>query len=128
MPVIIVSGLTREGSDATARRLALGAVDCYCKWTMRGAGRRWRLAEMVRNAARCGCAAATPVMSAPVRKAAQPGHAADRHRLLDRRGGGAAGAALQLSPDCPPTMIVQHVDSRFAPAIARTLNAACPRK
>jgi two-component system chemotaxis response regulator CheB len=28
--------------------------------------------------------------------------------------------------DCPPTMIVQHVDSRFAPAIARTLNAACP--
>jgi two-component system chemotaxis response regulator CheB len=23
-------------------------------------------------------------------------------------------------------MIVQHVDSRFAPAIARTLNAACP--
>jgi two-component system chemotaxis response regulator CheB len=28
--------------------------------------------------------------------------------------------------DCPPTLIVQHVDSRFAAAIARTLDAACP--
>ena len=30
-PVIIVSGMTQEGNDVTARALALGAVDCYAK-------------------------------------------------------------------------------------------------
>jgi two-component system chemotaxis response regulator CheB len=28
--------------------------------------------------------------------------------------------------DCPPTVIVQHVNPRFAPAIARTLDQVCP--
>jgi two-component system chemotaxis response regulator CheB len=30
--------------------------------------------------------------------------------------------------DCPPTVIVQHVNPRFAPAIAKTLDLACPAK
>ncbi|KAH2811749.1 hypothetical protein KXV85_005256, partial [Aspergillus fumigatus] len=52
MPVIIVSGLTAAGSDATARALALGAVDCYCKSDFSGAAMQddGRLARMVRQA------------------------------------------------------------------------------
>src|SRR5881628_2842133 len=30
-PVIIVSGITQDGTDAAARALALGAIDCYAK-------------------------------------------------------------------------------------------------
>jgi chemotaxis response regulator CheB len=52
MPVIIVSGLTAAGSDATARALALGAVDCYCKTDYAGAAMQdgGKLAGMVRQA------------------------------------------------------------------------------
>ena len=28
--------------------------------------------------------------------------------------------------DCPPTLVVQHISSRFAPAVARTLDQSCP--
>ncbi|MGL4312845.1 MAG: response regulator, partial [Sphingomonas sp.] len=30
-PVIVVSGLTRNGAETTARALEIGAVDCYAK-------------------------------------------------------------------------------------------------
>ncbi|MFA7586553.1 MAG: CheB methylesterase domain-containing protein, partial [Novosphingobium sp.] len=43
--------------------------------------------------------------------------------------GGVEALQLLLSSfpaDCPPTLIVQHVNPRFAPAIARTLDASSP--
>jgi two-component system chemotaxis response regulator CheB len=129
MPVIIVSGLTQAGSDATARALALGAVDCYCKADPGGGIRmaaswpRWCAMPQVRVQRRVP---PRPPIAAPHAGQRRGPCQADRHWFLDRRGGGVAGPARQLSQDCPPTMIVQHVDSRFAPAIARTLNAACP--
>ncbi|WP_084455703.1 protein-glutamate methylesterase/protein-glutamine glutaminase [Novosphingobium rosa] len=130
MPVIIVSGLTREGSDATARALALGAVDCYCKSDHAGSALEdgGRLAEMVRNAAKVRVRRHdTPAISQPVRRAA---HAAETDLIaIGSSTGGVEALQVLLRgfpEDCPPTMIVQHVDSRFAPAIARTLDAACP--
>jgi two-component system chemotaxis response regulator CheB len=134
MPVIIVSGLTREGSDATARALALGAVDCYCKSDHAGSALEdgGRLAEMVRNAAkvrvrRHDTPVIAPVMSQPVRRAA---HSQDTQLIaIGSSTGGVEALQVLLRgfpEDCPPTLIVQHVDSRFAAAIARTLDAACP--
>lgn len=130
MPVIIVSGLTQDGSDATAQALALGAVDCYCKVDHGAAGINddGGLAEMVRNAARVQVRRRdTSQIATPVRKAARGGDA--RLIAIGSSTGGVEALQVLLSSfpqDCPPTMIVQHVDSRFAPAIARTLNAACP--
>lgn len=132
MPVIIVSGLTQAGSDATAQALALGAVDCYCKVDQGAAGIEddGRLAGMVRNAARVRVRRRDTIkIEAPVRKAARGGDA--RLIAIGSSTGGVEALQVLLSsfpPDCPPTMIVQHVDSRFAPAIARTLNAACPAR
>jgi len=130
MPVIIVSGLTREGSDATARALALGAVDCYCKSDHAGSALEdgGRLAEMVRNAAKVRVRRHdTPVISQPVRRAA---HSQDTQLIaIGSSTGGVEALQVLLRgfpEDCPPTLIVQHVDSRFAAAIARTLDAACP--
>jgi two-component system chemotaxis response regulator CheB len=104
MPVIIVSGLTQDGSDATAQALALGAVDCYCKVDHGAAGIEddGGLAEMVRNAARVQVRRRdTSPITAPLRKAARGRCQADRHWFLDRRGGGVAGPALQLSTGLP---------------------------
>ena len=55
MPVIIVSGATQEGNEATVRALALGAVDCYAKNEASGSlplDDGGKLAAMVRQAAR----------------------------------------------------------------------------
>ena len=66
MPVIIVSGLTQDGSDATARALALGAVDCYCKsGPSAGLSDKGALAEMVRNAAKVRVRRNPPPRSLP---------------------------------------------------------------
>lgn len=129
MPVIIVSGLTRQGSDAAARAMALGAVDCYCKTDPSpGFDDKGVLARMVRDAAkvrpRRGEPATPPL---PSQKAARGQNA--RLIAIGSSTGGVEALRVLLASfpqDCPPAMIVQHVDSRFASAIARTLNAAGP--
>ena len=43
----------------------------------------------------------------------------ERHLTL---AGGPARLLRGFPEDCPPTLIVQHVNARFAPAIAKTLD------
>ncbi|MDE1915776.1 MAG: chemotaxis response regulator protein-glutamate methylesterase [Sphingomonadales bacterium] len=132
MPVIIVSGLTQEGSDATARALALGAVDCYCKTgTAPGLDDGGLLAKMVRNAStvRVRRRAAPPPPLPSLTKG--PNNQGVRLIAIGSSTGGVEALQVLLGSfpeDCPPAMIVQHVDARFAPAIARTLDAACPAR
>ena len=127
-PVIVVSGKTQEGNEVTARALALGAVDCYAK-TDRSGGLplydNGKLASLIRHAAQVRFPAA--LMAAQRAKSALP---------LDVRAiaiGSSTGGveALQVllrdfPADCPPTLIVQHVNARFAPAIAESLDEICP--
>jgi len=137
-PVIIVSGLTAAGSDVTARALALGALDCYCKADFSGNALTdgGRLAGLVRSAAqvklRARNAPEIQNMAAPVRSAAPGGGRANTKVIaIGSSTGGVEALQVLLRSfpeDCPPTMIVQHVDSRFAPAIARTLDGVSPAK
>jgi len=129
-PVIIVSGATQEGNELTARALALGAVDCYSK-TDRAGGLpledNGKLASLIRHAAQVRFPSAA--FAAQRAKSSMP---------LDVRAiaiGSSTGGveALQIllrdfPEDCPPTLIVQHVNARFAPAIAESLDMACPAK
>jgi two-component system chemotaxis response regulator CheB len=129
-PVIIVSGLIHAGSDTTARALMLGAVDTYCKadFTGNAIDDGGVLAGLVRQAAKVTVhrrSAEVARMAEPVRTHS----AATRLIVVGSSTGGVEALQVLLSAfpaDCPPTMIVQHVDARFAPAIARTLNAASP--
>lgn len=135
MPVIIVSGLTAAGSDATARALALGAVDCYCKTDFSGSSMQdgGKLADMVRQAAQVTVRRRAPEVAAmadPVR-AISAGQGRTNTKLIAIGSSTGGVEALQVllrsfPEDCPPTLIVQHVDARFAPAIARTLNLVSP--
>ena len=137
-PVIIVSSRTREGSEITARALALGAVDTYCKskLTDGGAGDDGGdLAARVRQASQMTMhprpADIVRAHIAPQARPAHAGRASTRLIVIGSSTGGVEALQVLLSKfphDCPPTMIVQHVDARFAPAIARTLDAACPAR
>ena len=134
-PVIIVSGLTQAGSDVTARALALGALDCYAKTDFGGNALDdgGKLADMVRTAAQVKVrrrASEVLRMADPIRAiAAGQGRTDTQVIAIGSSTGGVEALQTLLSsfpPDCPPTMIVQHVDARFAPSIARTLNTSSP--
>lgn len=137
MPVIIISGATQEGNEITARALGLGAVDCYSKYdpsgklTLQDSG---VLGALVRQAGHVRFGnVLKPAKLAPV-VAEESRRSIKRETRLIVIGSSTGGVeALQVllrefPVDCPPTMIVQHVNSRFAPAIARTLDQACPAK
>ncbi|GGZ09874.1 protein-glutamate methylesterase/protein-glutamine glutaminase [Novosphingobium colocasiae] len=133
-PVLIVSGATQEGNDVAARALALGAVDCYSKYDLAGKltlEDSGRLADLIREAAQVRFnkpAIATPVLAEESRRSMK------RDTRLIAIGSSTGGVeALQVllrefPADCPPTLIVQHVNPRFAPAIARTLDQVCPAR
>ena len=141
-PVIIVSGSTQQGNEMTARALALGAVDCYAK-TGGGMGLddAGKLAQMIREAAKVQFSARPPQarqqVERPVNRPANNVASEARSLLADRPAliaiGSSTGGveALQtvlagFPADCPPTVIVQHINARFAPAVARTLDQSCP--
>ncbi|QIQ86609.1 chemotaxis response regulator protein-glutamate methylesterase [Erythrobacter sp.] len=140
-PVIIVSSATEAGASATARALSLGAVDCYAKSELqRGTGHDdgGALARMVREAAsvRLGPArggdrpAGRPRAPAPRPASApqpapplRPGGAPELIAIGASTGGVEALHTLlaRFPEDCPPTLIVQHVNACFAPAIVQSL-------
>lgn len=129
-PVVLVSGATEAGATATARGLQLGAVGCIAKSQLRmkptdeddGA-----LVALIREAARV-----------------RFGHGAARHRspsnpadsiaaplpdviAIGASTGGVEALHALLSDfpeDCPPTVIVQHINGCFAGAIAQSFDRA----
>jgi len=132
-PVIVVSGSTQEGNEITARALALGAVDCYAKSDRTGMLQlddHGRLANLVREAAQVRFNNRWPVSQKVVAATKRSVMAGD-FRLIAIGSSTGGVEALQVllkdfSETCPPTVIVQHVNPRFAPAIARTLDMASP--
>lgn len=162
-PVIIVSGSTRAGTQATARALQLGAVNCYAKSTRERSIRDddgGELARLVREASRVvmpkrtagqlssgqlssgQLTSATPASgetthtSAP-RTSPTPPAAEQRSKtppdviaIGSSTGGVEALHSLlaNFPADCPPTLIVQHVNATFAPAIAQSLDKVAAPK
>lgn len=133
-PVIIVSGSTQAGNEVTARALALGAVDCYSKYDPTGKlalDDSGRLADMIRQASQVRYQKFSQPAPTP---GATTGRSIRRDARLIAIGSSTGGVeALQVllrdfPRDCPPTVIVQHVNPRFAAAIARTLDQVCPAR
>lgn len=133
-PVIIVSGSTQKGAEVTVRALALGAVDCYAKADRSGKmmlDDSGRLANLVRGAAQVKFNPRKPVAPAGPVQTLQIVHRDIKLIAIGASTGGVEALQTLLAefPEhCPPTVIVQHVDARFAPAIARTLDLICPAR
>ena len=124
-PVIVISGATQAGTAATARALTLGAVHCYAKCDRSGnlpLEDHGRLAQLIREAAQVRFEAVAPPDS---KLPAIGGTACDLIAIASSTGG--VEALQKLLPTftdaCPPTLIVQHVNAQFAPAIARSLDS-----
>ncbi|WP_421852780.1 protein-glutamate methylesterase/protein-glutamine glutaminase [Novosphingobium sp.] len=147
-PVIVVSGSTHEGAETTARALAIGAVGCYAKHEGAGSSAfddQGKLADLIRDASKVRfvtrpaaaptppTAVVAPLSSVPPRAATalrSPGPV-ERPRLIAIGSSTGGVEALQVllggfPADCPPTVVVQHISARFAPAVARTLDQSCP--
>jgi len=127
-PVIVVSGFAQQGAEATARALAIGAVACYAKSENTGGlpfDDSGRLSAMVRDAAR-----ARFDERAPASSPGQPPLSLNQPRLIAIGASTGGVEALQIllgefPANCPPTLIVQHITTRFASAIARILDRHC---
>ncbi|MFT3966766.1 MAG: chemotaxis response regulator protein-glutamate methylesterase [Sphingobium sp.] len=143
MPVIIVSSLTREGTSTTVRALELGAVNCYAKPSgVAGdlvSADEGRLANLIREAAHVKVRGNASVAAAP--SMGQAAHVQASMVLGSARSSGsdaiiAIGASTggvealsnllrRFPEDCPPTIIVQHINGQFAPAMASRLDSLC---
>ncbi|MCM0001237.1 MAG: chemotaxis-specific protein-glutamate methyltransferase CheB [Erythrobacter sp.] len=131
-PVILVSGATEEGASATARGLQLGAVGCIAKSQLRmtpGEEDDGALPAMVREAARVrfvhtpGPPPPRPPASEPV----APSATLPDVIVIGASTGGVEALHTVLSgfpADCPPTLVVQHINGCFAGAIAQSFDRA----
>ncbi|MBI1403705.1 MAG: chemotaxis-specific protein-glutamate methyltransferase CheB [Porphyrobacter sp.] len=131
-PVILVSGATERGADATVRGLQLGAVGCLAKSELRleaGESDGGALARLVREAAQVRLRPAPP-RTAPgpaVAPAPAPDTPLPDVIAIGSSTGGVEALHVLLSEfpaDCPPTLIVQHINACFAGAIAQSLDRA----
>jgi two-component system, chemotaxis family, protein-glutamate methylesterase/glutaminase len=131
-PVIVVSGATQEGNAMTARALALGAVDCYAKSDRAGGlplDDNGKLASLVRRAAKVRLQGRLPKAASIAQRTHTAISADVRAIAIGSSTGGVEALQVLLRDfpvDCPPVLIVQHVNARFAPAIAQSLDEICP--
>lgn len=133
-PVILVSGATEAGASATARGLQLGAVGCIAKSQLSmapGASDDGALVAMVREAAKVGrrhapARPARAVSASAAQAATAPANRPDVIVIGASTGGVEALHTLlgQFPADCPPTLIVQHINGCFAGAIAQSFDRA----
>lgn len=132
MPVVMVSSLTREGSEAAVRALELGAVDCVAK-PDGSDGRdmetmaaelldKIRIASAARLSAPRGLAAATGKGRIKTRGKAT----FKRFIAIGASTGGVErirDLLTAMPPDCPPIIVTQHMGPHFVPSFAARLDA-----
>ncbi|HEX7049139.1 MAG TPA: chemotaxis response regulator protein-glutamate methylesterase [Longimicrobiales bacterium] len=134
MPVVIVSSLAPEGSEAAVRALALGAIEVVSKpgsaYSTPQDARR--LVEAIRAGASARIARpATGVRSAPAasrRSERRP--LVTTHKVLAIGASTGGPAAIEtilraLPANAPGTVIVQHMPGQFTTAFAARLNQVC---
>ena len=133
LPVIVVSSLTAKGSETALRALRLGALDVVAK-----PGSAYSVTNILKELVLKIRMAATVRVVAPVRSpagsAGQHDHATPlktTHQILAigaSTGGTRAieEVLLQMPPDTPGTVIVQHMPEHFTAGLAQRLNGLCP--
>lgn len=123
MPVVMVSNLTSYGTEATLRALSLGAVECVAKPKP---GESFEdLPAAVRNAAG---ARVRPLEERPVLREQYSFRGEGTLIAVGASTGGVEALSTILSsfpPNCPPTLITQHIRPAFTRSLAERLNRLC---
>jgi two-component system chemotaxis response regulator CheB len=133
LPVVIVSSLTPQNSEAAIRALSLGAVEVICK-----PGTQYSVPDVARDLVRAIRAAAVARIpkgrevpqAPPVTTVAPALHLETTHKVLaigaSTGGTNAIAAVLHgLPATAPGTVIVQHMPAHFTAAFAKRLNQEC---
>lgn len=129
-PVIMVSNLTSQGTEATIRALEIGAFDCIAKPAPGEAEIFAELPEKVKTAA----LARLRLVANKVREPAAS-TAVSRDYISDGRivaiGASTGGVEALLTvlarfpKNCPPTVITQHMPAAFTKSFADRLDRVC---
>jgi two-component system chemotaxis response regulator CheB len=132
-PVIMVSSLTREGSDAAVRALELGAIDCVAKPAgSEGHGFEEMAADLVakiRVAATARLTMHRPPSTAHALPTPKRAGSGTRFLAIGASPGGVERIrdVLSVMPaDCPPIVITQHMGPSYVPSFAARLDKQTP--
>ena len=134
LPVVVVSALTPDGSEAALRAMELGAVEVIAKTSLRSSedAASRALADGVR------AAAASRVDRRPVRGPRRrptgkstPTLNYTTHKVLAIGASTGGVSAIEeilvnLPPNTPGTVIAEHMPGRFSTTFAKRLNEMCP--
>jgi two-component system, chemotaxis family, protein-glutamate methylesterase/glutaminase len=131
MPVVMISGLTQDGADATLKALELGAVDFIAKPMLDIRQGMEALREIVTSKVRLAASAtvrqrtkSTPAFNSP----ATNHNAARSVVAIGASTGGVAAlnrVLTALPADAPPIVITQHMPPLFTNQLAKRLNTQC---
>jgi two-component system chemotaxis response regulator CheB len=136
MPVLMVSSLTERGADVTMRALELGAVDFVTKPKIGIAdglnGSAGDIVDKIRIAARARVKRhALPGAGggAPRKRIERSGYSGTEKLILVGSSTGGTEALremlLDFPPDCPGTLITQHMPAGFTKSFALRLDSLC---
>ncbi len=134
VPVIMFSTLTDSGTKAALEALEKGAVDVMRKPDQTSSALREVMDQLIDKikAAHGAIRRPKPKLAAPARPVALRNRGVDPSRFLVAIGASTGGTEalravlVQLPPDCPPVVIVQHMPEGFTAAFAERLNQASP--
>jgi len=128
-PVIMISSLTREGSDAAIRALELGAIDCLAKpGGSDGKGFEQTARELVSKIMVAATARLSMRRAAPTTTTLPTPRRAGSGSRLIAIGASTGGVerirdVLAAMPaDCPPIVITQHMGPSYVPSFAARLD------
>jgi two-component system chemotaxis response regulator CheB len=142
MPVVMVSTLTERGSEITMRALELGAVDFVTKpkISIQHGMQEYAdtIADKIRAAARARIRRNVPAPAGPAAPAASvarplpalgnPLTSSEKLIIIGASTGGTEAIKeflLQMPPDCPGILIVQHMPEGFTRSFAERLDKLC---
>jgi two-component system chemotaxis response regulator CheB len=136
MPVVMVSSLTEKGSEITMRALELGAVDFVAKPKISIQSGMLEYADLIADKIRAAskakirtkvpaAAGATPAVMLPEMR-----HFSSSEKLIivGASTGGTEAIKeflMQMPPDCPGILIVQHMPEGFTRSFAERLDKLC---
>jgi two-component system chemotaxis response regulator CheB len=131
MPVVMISTLTQAGTEVTLEALEVGAVDFVAKPTNAMGPAMNQLAAELRAKIKAAAKTHVGVRRAPPKRPrrAALNRSTGRIVLIGASTGGVEAlkaVLMDLPPDCPPTLITQHMPERFTAAFANRLNRECP--
>lgn len=127
MPVVMLSSLTAKGSAAALEALSLGAVDCVQKPAVGATDRTFsQLTQRLVDAASAHVGAARRARVPQRECLVADWHWNKKIVLIGASTGGVEALETVLAsfpPNCPPTLITQHMPEHFLASFAARLNA-----